>query len=60
MPRAKPFFLNSFSSSLFTFDRKVITVFFLTKTVWPILPISSHEVISFLHPFDQQDEKNRR
>ena len=60
MPRAKPFFLNSFSSSLFTFDRKVITVFFLTKTVWPILPISPHEVISFLHPFDQQDEKNRR
>ena len=35
-------------------------VFFLTKTVWPILPISPYDVISFLYPFGQQDKKNRR
>ena len=61
MPRAKPFFLNSFSTSLFSFRQESYNgVFFLTKTVLPILPISPHDLISFLHPFGQQDKKNRR
>ena len=33
---------------------------FLTKIVFPILPISPHDVISFLLPNGQQDKKNGR
>ena len=57
-PRAIDF-SNSFSTSFFTFVRKVMMIF-LTKTVFPILPISPHDVISFLHPFGQQDKRNGR
>ena len=58
MPRAIDF-SNSFSTSFFTFVRKVMMIF-LTKTVLPIFPISPHDVISFLHPFGQQDKRNGR
>ena len=34
--------------------------FFLTKNVLPILLISPYDVISFLHPFGQQDKRNGR
>ena len=57
--RAPSIFSNSFSTSFFTFVRKVMMIF-LTKTVFPILPISPHDVISFLHPFGQQDKRNGR
>ena len=53
-------FLNSFSTSLFSFRLESYNGIFLTKTVWPILPISPYDVISFLYPFGQQDKKNRR
>ena len=32
-------------------------IIFLTKTVLLILPISPYDVISFHHPFGQQDKK---
>ena len=57
--RAPSIFSNSFSTSFFTFVRKVMMIF-LTKIVFPILPISPHDVISFLHPFGQQDKRNGR
>ena len=41
----------------FTFSRKVITIF-STKTILPILPGSPYDVISFLHPFGEQDKQN--
>ena len=47
-PRAIDF-SNSFSTSFFTFVRKVMMIF-LTETVLSIFPISPHDVISFLHP----------
>ena len=57
-PRAIDF-SNSFSTSFFTFVRKVMMIF-LTETVLSILPISPHDVISFLHPFGLQDKRNGR
>ena len=57
--RAPSIFSNSFSTSFFTFVRKVMMIF-LTKTVLPFFPISPHDVISFLHPFGQQDKRNGR
>ena len=35
-------------------------IIFLTKTVLPILPISSYDVISSLLPNGQRDKKNGR
>ena len=57
-PRAIDF-SNSFSTSFFTFVRKVM-IFFLTETVLSILPISPYDVISCLRPFGPQDKKNGR